>query len=204
MKKVALASALLLTIGSAHATDSIRWNSLALSYQATDLGGELSPTSSNTNLNGVSVKATTMLDQNAFLTGEFTTNSDDEDNDSGAEKSLDYNTLSAGIGYRIPLTGQADLYSTASVMHYDIDSLNGAVENDRSDTGYGLNAGVKGILAPNVEVGVQFNFVDIGDYSDRGHELSAMYHFSNQLSAGATYESSDNIEQIGLSGIFFF
>ncbi len=88
MKKVVLVSALLLSIGSIQAAESVRWDSASLSYQSVDIEGKLT---------GFGVSGTKLIGEDFFIAGSYSSVSDDDDF-FGSKVELDLNTLSVGLG----------------------------------------------------------------------------------------------------------
>jgi hypothetical protein len=195
MKKVVLASALLLSIGSIQAAESIRWDSASLSYQSVDLDGD--------KLTGFGVYGTKLIGEDFFIAGGYLSVSDDVEL-LGSNVDLDFNTLSVGLGYRHAISSNTDLFGIVSYEDMEIEASFQGNSGDVSDNGYGLEAGIRSLVSEKIELSGSLSYIDIADESDTGFNVSATYHFTNQFSVGADYSKSDDFDGLSLSAILFF
>lgn len=195
MKKVVLASILLLSIGSIQAAESVRWDSASLSYQSIDIDGET--------LTGFGASGSKLINEDIFIAGSYSTVSDDV-NISSSKVELDFNSLSVGIGYRHGISQQTDLYAMISYENMEIEASFQGQSGDESDNGYGLHAGIRSLVSDNIELSGSLSYIDVADESDTGVNVSAMYHFTEQFSAGVGYSKSDDVDSFSLSAILFF
>lgn len=195
MKKLVLASVLLLSMGSIQAAESVRWDSASLSYQSMDLGDE--------GLNGFGISATKLVGEDFFITGGYSSLSDDVDV-FGAKVDLDFNTLSVGLGYRYAISNKTDLFAIASYQNLEIEASYRGNSEGESEGGYGLQAGIRSLVTESIELSAALNYLNIGDGSDTGFNVSAMYHFTEQFSAGVGYGKLDDTDTISLSAVYFF
>ena len=197
MKKVVLVSALLLSIGSIQAAESVRWDSASLSYQSVDIEGKLT---------GFGVSGTKLIGEDFFIAGSYSSVSDDADF-FGSKVELDFNTLSVGLGYRHAISNKTDLFGIVS--YQDMESKfswqgEQGESFSESENGYGLEAGIRSLVTENIELSGSLTYVDIIDGSETGLNVSAMYHFTNQFSAGVGYGKSDDVDTLSLSAVLFF
>jgi opacity protein-like surface antigen len=195
MKKVVLASALLLSIGSIQAAESVRWDSASLSYQSVDLDGD--------KLTGFGVSGIKLIGKDFFVAGSYSSVSDDIDV-FGSKVDLDLNKLSVGLGYRHAISNNTDLFGIVSYQDVEIEASFQGNSGDESENGYGLQAGIRSLVTENIELSGSLSYVDIADESETGFDVSAMYHFTEKFSAGVGYGKSDDVDSLSLSAILFF
>jgi len=195
MKKVVLASALLLSIGSIQAAESVRWDSASLSYQSVDVDGD--------KLTGFGVSGTKLIGEDFFIAGSYSSVSDDVEV-SGSKVDLDFNTLSVGLGYRHAISSNTDFFGVVSYEDMEVEASFQGNSEDVSDNGYGLQAGIRSLVSEKIELSGSLSYIDIADESDTGFNVSATYHFTNQFAVGAGYSKSDDVDGLSLSAILFF
>ena len=194
MKKVVLVSALLLSIGSIQAAESVRWDSASLSYQSVDIEGKLT---------GFGVSGTKLIGEDFFIAGSYSSVSDDADF-FGSKVELDFNTLSVGLGYRHAISNKTDLFGIVSYEDMEVKASFQGESDSESENGYGLQAGIRSLVTENIELSGSLSYVDIADESETGFDVSAIYHFTNQFSAGIGYGKSDEWDTLSLSAVLFF
>jgi opacity protein-like surface antigen len=195
MKKLVLASALLLSMGTIQAAESVRWDSASLSYQSVDLEGE--------KLTGFGISGTKLVSDNVFIAGSYASVSDDIDV-FGSKVGVDFNTLSIGLGYRHAISRTTDFFGIVSYQDMEIEASFQGNSEDESENGYGLQAGLRSLVTAQLELSGSLSYVDIADESETGFDVSAMYHFTDQFSAGIGYSKSDDVDSISLSATIFF
>lgn len=195
MKKIVLASTLLLSVGSIQAEESVRWDSASLSYQSVDIDGD--------KLTGFGVSGTKLVGEDFFITGNYASVSDDFEV-YGSSVDLDFNTLSVGLGYRHAISSKADLFGIVSYQDMEVEASVEGYSDSISDNGYGLQAGIRSLVSENVELMGSLDYVDIDGESETGFNVSAMYHFTNQFSAGVGYGKSDDVDSLSASAVLFF
>ena len=195
MKKVVLASALLLSIGSVQAAENIRWDSASLSYQSIDVDGN--------KLKGFAVSGTKLINDDVYVAASYFSASNDDLSVQGDKVDADINGLSVGLGYRHTISSHTDLFGIVSYEDREADiSFNGGSE-DSDDNGYGLEVGIRSLVLENIELAGSLNYIDLGDGSDTGFEVSAMYHFTDQFSASVGYADEGDEDYTSISTVFF-
>lgn len=195
MKKLVLASALLLSMGTIQAAESIRWDSASLSYQSVDLDGD--------KLTGFGIAGTKLVSDNVFIAGSYASVSDDIDV-FGSKVDVDFNTLSIGLGYRHAISSTTDFFGIVSYQDMEVEASFQGNSEDDSENGYGLQAGLRSLVTAQLELSGSLSYVDIADESETGFNVSAMYHFTDQFSAGVGYGKSDDVDSLSLSATIFF
>jgi opacity protein-like surface antigen len=195
MKKVVLVSALLLSMGSIQAAESVRWDSASLSYQSVDVEGD--------KLTGFGVSGTKLIGKDFFIAGSYSSLSDDVDL-YGSKLELDFNTLSVGLGYRHAISNKTDLFGIVSYEDMEVKASFQGESDSESENGYSLQAGIRSLVTENIELSGSLSYVDITDGSETAIDVSAIYHFTNQFSAGIGYGKSDDLDTLSLSAVLFF
>ncbi len=195
MKKLVLASALLLSMGTIQAAESVRWDSASLSYQSVDLDGD--------KLTGFGISGTKLVSDNVFIAGSYASVSDDIDV-FGSKVDVDFNTLSIGLGYRHAISTTTDFFGIVSYQDMEVEASFQGNSEDDSENGYGLQAGLRSLVTAQLELSGSLSYVDIADESETGFNVSAMYHFTDQFSAGVGYSKSDDVDSLSLSATIFF
>ena len=182
----------ILTAGIAAA--SIAASSQALadhpSFNFVDLGyikADVSPV----NADGIGIGASFEIDDTLFWEVGYADISTDGNN---FFNSADIETYNIGIGARTALNAKTSLYGVASLVRGEGSSGS----SNASDTGYGLEAGVRGYVSESIELEGGVTFVDIFDDSDTTAHVEGIFHINESfaLTAGSTLES-DNIYSIG-------
>ncbi|WP_371379122.1 outer membrane beta-barrel protein [Thalassotalea aquiviva] len=195
MKKLLLASTLLLSVGAVEAAQSIRWDSATLSYISVDLSGN--------HLTGVGVEATKLVSKNIIVSANYGAVSDDITL-LGSTVKVDLDTLSVGVGFRHPYSKNTDFFG---IVSYEEMEFNASYQNNfdaESDNGYGLQAGVRTLINERIELSGSINYIDLDEESEVGFDLSTMYHVSERFSASFGYSKYDEVDAIFLSAILFF
>ena len=191
MKQVVLASALLLSLGTAQAAESPRWNSASISYQSVDIDGD--------KLTGFAVSGSKLLGEDFFVVGSYGNASDDIE---GIE--FDFNTLSVGLGYRYAISQNTDFFGVVSYEDVEVEVSYQGNSESVSDNGYGLRVGIRSMLSEKVELSGSLQYVDIADETETAFGISALYNFTKQFSAGVSYSKVDDVDTLSVSAIYFF
>lgn len=191
MKKMVLASALVLSISSVQAVESPRWDYATLSYQTVDIDGE--------KLSGLGFGGSKLLGKNVFVSGAYSNTSDTINS-----VDFDFNTLSVGLGYRTEISSKTDFFGVVSYEDVELESSFRGNSDKEGDSGYGLTAGVRSMLTDKVELTGSLKYIDIAEETDTGLSVSALYNFTTQFSAGVGYTKSDDIDGFSISAVYFF
>lgn len=198
MIKIVLASVFLLSVNSIHAAESIRWDSVSLSYQSADI--------EDFETTGYGIYGSKLISNDFFIEGNYSSVSGKYVDYYLAAVSSDFNTLVVGLGYRYDIFSKTDLFGVISYKNIEKElylhdrpfGLNG------SESGITLKAGIRSLASENIELRGSISYTDIADESDTGFNVSAMYHFTSLLSAGIGYGKSDDTNILSISTILFF
>jgi len=90
------------------------------------------------------------------------------------------------IGARTALSDKVDAYASLSAIRGETKVLN----LSRSDTGYGLDAGLRFAATDKLELGLDLGTADVFDVNSTSFGVSAKYKLTDKVSAGIGYTSS--------------
>lgn len=192
MKKQFLAtSALALILStSAFAHSSPDWNVLEIGYSKLKVSDD-----TNLSMDGFSVRGTSLLNKDLFLSGNYSIVSDLQE---GIE--LNYTRASAGLGYLYAISKTTDIYGVISYEYAKAKVSYLDESTSLNDSGYGLSVGVKAIVDPKLEVSAQLKLTDFSDYDDEtSFRTDANYYLAKNVAIGINYEFADNNDTIGMS-----
>ena len=125
---------------------------------------------------GLTVNGKYLLDRNWYLNGEYSF---------FEEGSFDFNMLTVGGGYRLPINATTDVYVSANLERVD-----GDVDDE---TGYSINAGVRSMLTEQVELAGEVGYYDVDD-GDVTFKVNANYYITPQWAVGAKYTVIDDAD----------
>lgn len=111
---------------------------------------------------------------------------------------VDLNQTSVAFGYNRDLSRNASFFGRVSWENLEA----GAADDD----GFGLEAGMRGYVAPAFELSGSVKYIDLGGSGgdETFLELGGLYEFSNQFALGLSYETGDSFDVLSLSGRFYF
>lgn len=124
---------------------------------------------------GFAIAGSYPIADNLFVIGGYS----DQDYDFGVDGSV----LNAGIGFNTGLGDNLDFVA-------DISYLDSEVGN-QDESGYGIRAGVRGRVRPDLELEGGLTLVDLDD-SDTGFRGVARYYFSDMFAVSGTLADSDD------------
>ncbi len=180
----------LLSAGSAFAAENLSYNYAEASY--VDAEFDNGPDGDGVSIFGVGEVGRQFHIFGGYETLEF---------DGGLLGDADYDPLMAGSGYHRDLGERATFYGRASYVDVDVDTIIGS----GSDDGFGLTAGVRGLLAPKWEVAAELAYVDLSDIGDdTTFTLRGLYNMTENFSFGLGYRTSDNIDAFSASLRFYW
>lgn len=122
----------------------------------------------------------------------------DFDHDVSAE------TLRIGAGLNWPLSPRLDVIGRLSYVRAEMDVSFGPFSASVDDSGFGLEAGVRGRPMEQLEVTGSLDYVDIGDADDTSLGVGARYYFTSQFAAGGDLSFNDDGTTIMLGLRFDF
>jgi hypothetical protein len=184
-KHVAMGAVLALGLGNqalAAEPEGFSYNNIEVSYLKTEFDD------ADVDGNGFAVAGSLELGSNVFATASL--------NDNDYDEGISSSALSLGFGFNWGLTPNLDLVSGVSYERFKV-KLSGV--GSASDSGFGLNAGLRGRIGA-LELSGGLKYVDYGDGSD-GTALTAggRYYFTPNFAAGIDVLDDDSGTQWGIA-----
>lgn len=150
------------------AAEGFSYNLIEGSYNTGDIEG--------TDIDGFGIKGSWALAPSIFVLGGLQ-NFDIE------SSSNDYETLNLGVGMNWALSDNADLFGAATFERVKIGP---------SETGFGVQAGVRGRVGNNLELNATVKYADIGDYGDSfTYGVGGRWYFTPNFAVGVDYNRLD-------------
>lgn len=184
------AALLALTLAAPAMADRLSYNYLQLGYQRIDI--DVSGISVDGD--GFGVGGSFEVGENVFIFAGLAT----ADFDFG----VDFNTVDAGIGYRVDVSPNADFFATLGYARAEVD-VSGFGSAD--DSGIGASIGMRGMVSDKVELFGSLSYVDFGDGGD-GTSVGGgfWYNINNQFAVGVNGDFEDDVSAYGIAGRFYF
>ncbi|ABE54872.1 hypothetical protein Sden_1588 [Shewanella denitrificans OS217] len=198
MKKIVFTSTLLLSMGSVQAAETAqapRWDNVSVSYQSVDV--------ENKTLTGFGIAGSKLLGESFFITGGLSNASDDIKTSNG-NVDLDFNTKTLGLGYRLPLSHNTDVFGVVSYEDMEAEVKYQGNSVSGGDNGYGFEVGVRSMVTEHVELGASIQYIDKSEDSDTVFAVSALYNFTERFSAGIGYSKAEDLNTFSVSAYYFF
>lgn len=150
-------------------SDGFSYNLIEGSYAFLDLEG--------LDVDGPGVNAAFELTPNLFIAGGLQS----LEADGGGEIDM----LNAGLGLNFPIAPNFDLVGGASFERYKFEGVG-------SETGWGINGGVRGRVAGSLELTANVKYTDVGDYGNAlAWTAGGRWYFTPNFAIGADYTSWD-------------
>jgi len=107
----------------------------------------------------------------------------------------DIDTFNLGGGYILPLNAKWDANFSMALVNRDV--------NNNDDTGFSLAAGVRGMMASNIEGRASLTYIDVND-NDTYITLGGDYFFSKNLSVGIEADLSGDLDTLSIGARYHF
>lgn len=127
-----------------------------------------------------------LLNSNIYFNGEYS---------SFEEGSFDFDMLTLGAGYRMPINATTDAYFGANFERIDNDSAD--------ENGYSINAGLRSMVTEQVELMGEVGYYDVDD-GDATLKVGANYYFTPQWAVGASYKLIDDLDIMQVTARYSF
>ncbi len=114
---------------------------------------------------------------------------------------VDISSFSAALGFRHPLTTTIDANLEAGFVSAEVDA--GSLGSE-DDTGYSLGAGLRAMVASQLELNGGVSYVKIFDEGDTSLGLGAVFSFTPQLALVAGADFADDANSYNVGGRFMF
>ncbi|WP_018982295.1 outer membrane beta-barrel protein [Salinimonas chungwhensis] len=177
-KRLPILTAALLGTFSTGALSDVNWQYVEAGYSELDAGGA--------DADGFTVAGKYLMDNNIYLNGDY--KHFDESN-------VDFDMLTLGAGYRMPLTSRTDAYFGANFERVDTRASD--------DSGFSLNAGIRSMIMPELELAGQLGYYDVDD-GDVTFKVSANYYFTPRWAVGLSHEGIDDVDITQLTARYAF
>jgi opacity protein-like surface antigen len=122
----------------------------------------------------------------------------------GDRVDFDFNTLSVGLDYRYAISQNSDFFGVFSYEDVEVEASYQGDSESVSDNGFGLTVGVRSMLSEKFELSGSIQYVDIADETETAFSVSALYNFTDQVSAGVGYSKADDEDTLSVSAVYFF
>lgn len=163
-------------------TDKPDWRYVEGGYTKMDFDGNES-----FEPDGLTVNGKYLMNSNWYLNGEYSF---------FEEGNFDFDMLTLGAGYRLPLTATTDAYFGANVERVDGDG-------DIDDTGYSVNAGLRSMLTEQVELAGELGYYDVDD-GEAFFKVGANYYITPAWAVGANYKVIDDWDIMQVTARYAF
>lgn len=135
---------------------------------------------------GFVVSSKYLLNSNIYLNGEYS---------NFEEGSFDFDMLTLGAGYRLPINNTTDAYFGANFERIDGDF--------DDETGYSVNAGLRSMVTEQVELLGEVGYYDVED-GDTTFKVGANYYITPQWAIGASYKLIDELDIMQVTARYSF
>ena len=112
----------------------------------------------------------------------------------------DSTTLTLGVGAAIGLTDKVDGYGKLGIVQNDTSA--GPVDID--DSGFGLEFGVRAMVAKNIEAFGSLEYVDIYADSQTGFEIGGRYWVNEDLGVSLAFSDVEDTDGLVLAARYHF
>ncbi len=114
---------------------------------------------------------------------------------------IDTTSANAGLGVNFAVSPTVDLVARAAVVYAKVELNN----FDEDDTGVGLSAGARAMIAPQLELNGGVSYVDFGNDSDNtALDLGVVYSFTEMFAVTANASFGDEASAVGVGLRLYF
>src|SRR5690554_4817817 len=168
-----------------------------LGYNHVEAGFARAEADNDVTIDGVYVTGSWLIGRNLFLTAGF---SDAEtDYFPGLPVWAEYETLSAGLGYRVGLAEATDWVTRASYLRGKVTWRIPYFRLDSdSDDGFGLYTGIRHLWTERVEVAAGVSYTDVLGSDETALDASLVYHFNTAIGVMGGLSYSDEAQGFNL------
>lgn len=114
---------------------------------------------------------------------------------------IDANTFDAGLGVNVALTDTVDLFGEASYVGAELEA---GEFGDIDESGYGLSAGVRAMVMPQLELNAGLSYVDIEGLDDTSVDIGAVWKFTDVIALVLGASFADDANSYGAGIRFYF
>lgn len=155
-----------------------------LSYSYVEAGyAKASFDDTDVDADGFGVEGSFLLAPSVFAVAGYTQAESDEFTVGATTGSIEVNGGSIGLGFRNAISADADFVATANFLFADVTGDGGfAGVLDDDDTGYLIDIGVRGLVAPQFELAGGVSYGYIFDDGETSFGIDALFHVTPQFS----------------------
>lgn len=135
---------------------------------------------------GLTINGKYLLNANWYLNGEYSF---------FEEGNFDFDMLTVGGGYRLPVNATTDAYFGANLERVDGDF--------DDETGYSINAGLRSMITEQVELAGEVGYYDVDD-GEPTFKVGANYYITPQWAVGASYKLIDELDIMQVTARYAF
>lgn len=187
LKKLCVAAALALPLSAM--AEGLSYKFLEADYVMVDAdggGGEA---------DGFAIGGSYLFAPQVYATAGYSSLSPDGASD------IDVTAFTAALGFRHPLTSTLDANLEAGFVSAEIDAGSFGSEDD---TGYSLGAGLRAMVASQLELNGGVSYVNVFDEGETSFGVGAVFSFTPQLAAVAGADFGDETTGFNIGGRFMF
>lgn len=107
--------------------------------------------------------------------------------------------LAAGLGYIQPLSDRVDGIGIATIRRADVEGPG----FDRSETGFGIQVGLRALVTPSVQLRGMLNYIDVFD-SDTSFTAQGEYYFNDNLGASLAAQVGGDSDTFSVGVNYYF
>jgi opacity protein-like surface antigen len=147
------------------------------------------------NVDSLGLAGSFALTDNLYLFADY------EDGSASFERiDVDVSTTLVGVGANFGLSHTVDLFAEASYVNAELEAGE-FIEVDES--GFGLSAGVRAMVMPQLELNAGLSYVEIEELDDTSLDLGAVYSFTDVFALVLGVSFADNANTYGV-GVRFY
>ncbi|MEN9806602.1 MAG: hypothetical protein RL756_1122 [Pseudomonadota bacterium] len=147
------------------------------------------------NVDSLGLAGSFALTDNLYLFADY------EDGSASFERiDVDVSTTLVGVGANFGLSDTVDLFAEASYVNAELEAGE-FIEVDES--GFGLSAGVRAMVMPQLELNAGLSYVEIEELDDTSLDLGAVYSFTDVFALVLGVSFADNANTYGV-GVRFY
>ncbi|MGA1370492.1 MAG: outer membrane beta-barrel protein [Pseudomonadales bacterium] len=148
------------------------------------------------NLDSLGLAASVAMTENFYLFADYEDGSAEIGN-----IDIDANTFDAGLGVNLALTDTVDLFGEASYVRAELEA---GEFGDVDESGYGLSAGLRAMVLPQLELNAGLSYVDIDGLDDTSIDVGAVWRFTDVIALILGASFADDANSYGAGVRFYF
>lgn len=191
MNRKTLAAAFVLLAGPALA-EEISYNFIEIGYQRITIDNVLGD--QDIDGDGFEIAAAVELGEHWFLAADYSQGSFDY--------GIDLDQALVGAGFHVGMTPATDFYAALSYVRVE-SAISGFGSDD--EDGYGITAGVRGLVTERFELQADITYIDFGDDGDvTAYGVSGTYNFTPRFAGAINIEVEDEAKGYGVGLRYYF